>query len=75
MYYETQFSRKNDQRQAGTATVVAQCSSCKRYRLGVCPKLLWNLTISEFPVSWLEKMLDAMATLHLKKWTVLARSG
>ena len=38
-----------------------------------CPKLLCDLTITEFAVSWLEKTLDSMATCYLKKWAGLAR--
>ena len=50
-------------RQAGTATVTGWCSSCNKEReteailSEICPGLLWNLTISEFSVSWLENCL------------------
>ena len=45
----------------------------KLYRAGICPRLSWLLTIEELPLSWVEKKLDALATLYLKKWAGLAR--
>ena len=47
----------------------------KLYRAGVCPRLAWLLTIEELPISWVEKKLDAIATLYVKKWAGLARSA
>ena len=35
----------------------------KMYRAGVCPRLEWLLTIDDLPISWVERKLDAMATL------------
>ena len=34
----------------------------KLYKLGICPRLNWPLTIHEFPISWIERELEAMAT-------------
>ena len=45
----------------------------KLYRAGVCPRLVWLLTIEDLPLSWVEKTLDAISTLYVKKWTGLAR--
>ena len=45
----------------------------KLYRLGICPRLSWELTISEFPISWVEKTLDSLVTRYLKKWSGLAK--
>ena len=47
----------------------------KMYRAGVCPRLTWLLTIEELPISWVEKKLDAIATLYVKRWAGLARSA
>ena len=47
----------------------------QKLKLGICPRLTWDLTISEFPVSWLEKTLDPLATCYLKKWAGLARAA
>ena len=45
----------------------------KMYRAGVCPRLSWLLTIDDLPISWIEKKLDAIYTLYLKKWVGLAK--
>ena len=45
----------------------------KMYRAGVCPRLSWLLTIDDLPISWIEKKLDAISTLYLKKWVGLAK--
>ena len=45
------------------------------YRTGVCPRLNWDLSILELPVSWVSSSLEAKATHHLKKWSGLARSA
>jgi len=34
----------------------------KLYKLGISPRLNWLLTIHEFPISWIEHELEAMAT-------------
>ena len=45
----------------------------KLYRAGICPRLSWLLMIEDLPISWVEKKLDSLATLYLKKWAGLAR--
>ena len=45
------------------------------YKAGVCPRLSWLLTIEQFPISWVEKHLNTLATAYLKKWAGLARSS
>ena len=54
---------------------VTRKQKIKLYRLGICPRLSWDLTISEYPVSWLEKTLDPIVTRYLKRWTGLAKSA
>ena len=44
------------------------------YSSGICPRLTWPLLIQEFPVSWLEKQVDTLATRYLKKWVGLCKS-
>ena len=39
----------------------------KLYSLGICPRLNCLLTINEFPMTWLERHLEALATRCLKK--------
>ena len=46
----------------------------KLFHLGICPRLTWDLTISEFPVSWQEKTLDPLVTRYLKKCVGLAKA-
>ena len=43
------------------------------YKAGVCPRLSWLLTIEQFPISWVQKHVDSLATSFLKKWAGLAR--
>ena len=43
------------------------------YRTGVCPRLSWQLTIEELPISWVEKHVNSLATKYLKKWSGLAQ--
>ena len=43
------------------------------YRAGICPRLLWDLGISDLPISWVTKCLQAAATRFLKKWSGIAR--
>ena len=45
------------------------------YRAGVCPRLNWDLSILQLPVSWVSSSLVVKATRHLKKWSGLARSA
>ena len=45
------------------------------YSAGICPRLTWLLLIQEFPISWMEKEVDALATKYLKRWAGLCRSG
>ena len=45
------------------------------YRAGVCPRLSWLLSIEEFPISWMEKRLDALISRYLKRWAGLAKSA
>ena len=47
----------------------------KLYRAGVCPRLVWLLTIEDLPLSWVEKKLDAISTFYVKKWVGLAKSA
>ena len=45
------------------------------YKQGVCPRLTWPLQVEEFPLSWLEKELQPVATKFLKRWAGLTRSA
>ena len=43
------------------------------YKAGICPRLLWDMGISELPMSWVAKCLEATTTRYLKKWSGLSR--
>ncbi len=45
------------------------------YKLGVCPRLNWPLTIFQFSSTWIERELEATTTRFLKKWSGLAKSA
>ena len=45
------------------------------YRAGVCPRLVWDLSVSDFPVSWVKSVLEAATTKFLKRWSGLALSA
>ncbi len=47
---------------------VTRKQKLKLYKLGICPRLTWPLTIQEFPMTWLERNLENAATRFLKKW-------
>ena len=50
---------------------VTQKQKLKLYKLGICPRLNWPLTIHDFPLTWIEKQPEATATRYLKKWAGL----
>ena len=43
------------------------------YKHGVCPRLSWPLLVEEFPITWLERDLQPLATSALKCWSGLAK--
>ena len=46
---------------------VTRRQKLKLYKQGVCPRLNWLLTIEEFPISLIERNLEAPATRYLKR--------
>ena len=53
---------------------VTRKQKLKLYKLGICPTLTWPLTINEFPISWVERVLEATTTRYLKRWAGLTKS-
>jgi hypothetical protein len=54
-------------------TAVDNAPLTRRQRLhlnsaGVCPRLSWPLLTQEFPITWVERELDSLATRHIKHW-------
>ena len=41
------------------------------FKHGVCPRLSWPLDVEDFPITWLERDLQPLATKALKKWAGL----
>ena len=54
-------------------TPVTRSQKLLLYRAAICPRLLWDLGVSDQPISWVNKSLKATATRFLKKWSGLAR--
>ena len=45
------------------------------YKVGVCPRLNWDLAIMDLPITWLTSSLEAITTRYLKRWSGLAKSA
>ena len=45
------------------------------YKDAICPRLFWLLSLSDLPLSWVERMLEPQVTRMLKKWRGLSRSA
>ena len=54
---------------------VTRHQKLRLYKLAICPRLSWALTVEEFPTTWLEHCLQPLATSYLKRWAGLARSA
>ena len=56
-------------------TLLARQQKLRLFKHGVFPRLSWPLLMEDFPISWLERELQPLATKALKKWAGLARSS
>ena len=56
-------------------TLVTRQQKLKLFKAGICPRLAWDLSISDFPLTWLQTKLQPLATRYLKRWCGLARSA
>ena len=54
---------------------VTRNQKLKIFKLGICPRLNWPLTINQFPHTWIKRHLQPIATRFLKKWAGLAKSA
>ena len=54
-------------------TMLHSVDSCPLTRSQKLKMVSWLLTIDDLPISWIEKKLDAISTLYLKKWVGLAK--
>ena len=57
------------------ATSITGQQKLKLFKVSICPRLTWDLSISDLPVSWLRNHLQSIATRFLKRWSGLARSA
>ena len=56
-------------------TPISRQQKLHLFKYGVCPRLSWPLLVEDFPLTWLEKELQPLATKALKKWAGLATSS
>ena len=45
------------------------------FKVCICPRQTWDLSISNLPVSWLQNTLQPIVTRYLKRWSGLSRSA
>ena len=57
------------------ATSITRQQKLKLFKVSLCPRLTWDLSISDLPISWLQSQLQPIATRFLKRWSGLARSA
>ena len=57
------------------ATQLSSRQKLRLFRDAVCPRLTWDLSLADLPISWVEKNLDTLTTKFLKRWTGLAKSA
>ena len=56
-------------------TPVTRQQKLRLFKHGVCPRLSWPLVVEDFPITWLERHLQPLATKALKKWAGLTSSS
>ena len=57
------------------STPVTRNQKLLLYKAGVCPRMLWDMGISDLSTSWITRRLEATVTRYLKKWSGLSRSA
>ena len=56
-------------------TLLSRQQKLKLYKIGICPRLHWDLMVIQLPLTWIERVLDPLATSFLKKWSGLCKSA
>ena len=56
-------------------TPLTRQQKLRLFKHGVCPRLSWPLVVEDFPITWLERHLQPLATKALKKWAGLTSSS
>ena len=54
-------------------TPLTRQQKLRLFKQGDCPRLSWPLLVEDFPVTWMERVLQPLATKALKEWVGLAR--
>ena len=57
------------------ATLLTSHQKLRIYRDGISPRLTWDLSTADLPISWVKKHLDSLVVKHLKRWMGLAKSA
>ena len=57
------------------ATLLSRQQKLLLYKMAIIPRLTWDLSISDLPISWLQNTLQPIATRFLKRWSGPARSA
>jgi hypothetical protein len=56
-------------------TLLSRLQKLKLFKLAICPRLTWDLSVHCFPQTWLKDTLQPIATRLLKKWCGVAKSA
>ena len=56
-------------------TPVTRQQKLRLYQVGICPRMSWDLSINNLPLSWVTGTLEAAATRFLKRWSGLAKTA
>ena len=56
-------------------TLLTRQQKLHLYSHGICPRLVWDIAISNLSITWVAKNLEATATRFLKHWAGLAQSA
>ena len=57
------------------ATLLSRQQKLLLYKMAIIPRLTWDISISDVPISWLQNTLQPIAARFLKRWSGLARSA
>ena len=56
-------------------TPVTRQQKLRLYRVGICPRMSWDLAVNNLPLLWVTGTLEATATRFLKRWSGLAKTA
>ena len=57
------------------STSITHQQKLNLFKVCICPRLTWDLSISDLPLSWLQNTLQPITTRYLKRWSGLSRSA